>query len=124
MNGADWRFDELSTEAVADKIDDFLEFVAISLEREETVWIGEDFSRRAMFGDSSLWEMLYELPLPEEMRHEMGAWLGRAKCYLDWDDWPNGPDIKRHRLMQAKNVKTRMLHGCITVSGGEFLLHV
>ena len=116
VNGADWRFDELSTEEIANKIDDFFEFVAISLEREETVWIGEDFQRRAMFGDSSLWEMLYELPFPEEMRHEMGAWLGRTNCYLDWDHWPYGADIIEVSVdagENCENADVAWVHHCV-----------
>ena len=116
VNGADWRFDELAIEEVVKKIDDFLQFVAISVEREETVWIGNDFQSRTMLGDLSLWNTLYELPLPREMCDEMIAWLGRPKYYRDSDDRPNEADIEEVSVdagEKCQNADVAWVHHCV-----------
>ena len=77
-------------------IDEFLELVQVSIERNEKVWIGSDFQSRPMFDELDLWTFLSAEHLgeyPGEIVQELSAWLGRAPYYIDQDSWPEGfPD--------------------------------
>lgn len=57
VNGAEWHFDEMSAGEVEDLIDRALEFVKVSVDRGEKVWIGDDFQTRPMSGERSIWDL-------------------------------------------------------------------
>lgn len=119
VNGADWRFDGMSNEEVENRIDDFLGFVEVSREREETVEIGEDFQYRNMLGELTLWEMFGEcsdLSVSVEIQQEMAAWLGRTGCYLDRDNWPDGVDAIEIEIgddAACENADVAWVHHCV-----------
>lgn len=93
VNGAEWDFNGLAPAQAEALIDRALEFIAISNEREEEVAVGDDFQTRPMYGGSSLWDLFAPastLPLSRELSQELAAWLSKAPCYADAEQWPNG----------------------------------
>lgn len=95
VNGADWVFDGATGAEVNAWIDQVLDFVKTSLDREEPVLIGGDFQSRTMLDAFSLWEIATGqagIQLTGEIVQELYAWLGRATVYSDSPDWPAGWD--------------------------------
>lgn len=92
IDGADWDFNGVAPADVAAHIDAVLDFVQVSNDRGETIWIGEDFQDRPMQGDDGLWQLAANQSFSGEMRQELAAWLGRTSFYLDTEEWPNGFD--------------------------------
>ncbi|MDZ5452322.1 hypothetical protein [Labrys sp. ZIDIC5] len=95
VNGADWDFNELTVGEAEELIDCALEFIEASSERGEEVAIGDDFQTRPMHGASTLWDLFSQtspLPIRRELSQELAAWLNRAPCYADTEQWPNGFD--------------------------------
>lgn len=92
VDGAEWDFNGWSLADVIEAIDRLVGRVSTARDRNEIVWIGDDFQTRLMFGDCDLWSLFSpeaELQLPPELGHELAAWLGRARCYLDEEPWPD-----------------------------------
>lgn len=93
VNGADWFFDGMPIADVEELIEKFLSFVDISVERGETVEIGDNFQTRPMRDAQTLWDLFAEntdQSLSGELRQEMAAWLGSVALYADAADWPDG----------------------------------
>lgn len=93
VDGSEWQFDGWTEEKVAQSIDAFLALIDISRQREELVWIGDDFESRPMLGANDLWTIASRggvLNLAPEIIQELAAWLGRAPRYLDQRPWPHG----------------------------------
>lgn len=109
----------MSNEEVENKIDDFLGFVEVSREREETIEIGDDFQSRNMLGAFTLWEMFgdrSDLSVSVEIQQEMAAWLGRTGRYLDRDDWPDGADVIEIEIgddAECENADVAWVHHCV-----------
>ena len=93
IDGNDWRFDVASDRnEVARGVDELLEFVQVSKERDETIWIGDQFQSRPVFGALDFWSAFGRdgpLALAPEIMQELAAWLGAAPYYLN-DEWPDG----------------------------------
>lgn len=85
----------MDPDSIVQAIESFLDFVAVSSERDEPIMIGDEFQTMLMFDEFSLWELFGEdvaLDLPQELRQELAAWLGRVKFYSDSEVWPEGMD--------------------------------
>lgn len=119
VNGADWRFDDVAGDVVAQALDRFFDFARISKKRGEPIRLGEDFQSRPMRGDLTLWELFAPdagLELPGEIRQELAVWLGPAKYYVDDDDWPDRVDetvIAIGGGTPAENVDVAWTHHCV-----------
>ncbi|MEE7463113.1 hypothetical protein MFUR16E_18615 [Methylobacterium fujisawaense] len=95
VNGADWRFDKATADEIQRTIERFLAFVDEAMELGQIVSIGDEFQTMPMRGELALWDLLgpnADVTMPGELRQEMAAWLGRARLYLDEDEWPAGFD--------------------------------
>jgi hypothetical protein len=92
VDGSEWSFDGWTTDQISSSIEDILGLVDVSRERDETVWISDDFQSRPMRGEMSLWEFVVEDGIAPEIRQELAAWLGAAPDYFDGQDHPSGWD--------------------------------
>lgn len=93
IDGSDWDFTGQSSEEIAKVLDRLLDRLAVAAERREIVWTGDDLQTRHVRGELdfwSLWSPAAGLDLPNELRQEMCAFLGRAPRYLDEKHWPAG----------------------------------
>jgi hypothetical protein len=92
-DGMQWSFNGWHPEEIRDAIDTLLERVRVAYERDEKVWIGDDFQTRHVLGGLDLWSLfspVAPLALPAELGQELAAWLGRAPLYADEPNWPEG----------------------------------
>lgn len=118
VNGADWRFDDVTADVVMQALDRFFEFASVSKERGEAIKLGDDFQSRPMRGVFSLWELFSPdagLDLAGELSQELAAWLGPAQRYLD-DDWPDGVDETEITIAgeeSVDNVDVAWVHHCV-----------
>lgn len=95
VDGSEWRFDGWSSESLSEALDLFLARVDVTKNRNELLWIGDDFQTRPMIGTLSLWEIFTEqsgVNVSFEIQQELAAWLGRAPRYADEKVWPQGFD--------------------------------
>lgn len=119
VNGANWQFDDASSDAVAQALDRFCEFARVSNERGETFMLGDDFHFRPMRGQLTLWDLFSaeaRLGLSGELRQELAIWLGPAQYYVDDEDWPDGADetvVSIGVEPAAENVDVAWAHHCI-----------
>jgi hypothetical protein len=118
VNGADWEFSDLDASQIAQLIDRALEFVDISITRAEEIFIGDDFQSRPMHGQLSIWDLFSPhspLQLPRELWQELTGWLGRARCYVDLDQWPEGFDdalVSINGAAAVENFDVAWAHCC------------
>ena len=67
IDSSEWSFDNWSREQMSSALDKLLERVAISRDRNETVWIGDDLQTRGVANGRDLWSLFdpsFELALP------------------------------------------------------------
>lgn len=118
VNGADWRFDGVTGDVVAQALEKFFDFARMSKLRGEAVELGADFQCRPMRGVLTLWELFApdtDLGLAGELRQELAAWLGPAQCYLD-SDWPEDADqtlISINGEEAQENIDVSWVHHCV-----------
>lgn len=118
VNGADWRFDDVTGDVVTQALESFFDFSSISKERGEAIKLGDDFQSRPMRGALTLWELFAPdvgLGLAGELRQELAVWLGPAQYYVA-DDWPEGVDqtmIAIRGDMPAENIDVSWAHHCV-----------
>lgn len=118
VNSADWRFDGVSVEGTEKILEDFLEFVATSRDRNEVVEIGDDFQVCLMRGQQSLWDMFdgSATGLSGELRQEIAAWLGSAQYYADTQIWPQGAEHTEVSIGEegrVENPDVAWAHHCV-----------
>lgn len=92
VDSSEWHFDGWTEAQVVEAIERILGRVQIALERGETIWIGDSLQTRSVLEDLDLWSLSAPdapVRLPPEVFHELAAWLGSARRYLD-DEWPCG----------------------------------
>ncbi|AZE13289.1 hypothetical protein [Pseudomonas chlororaphis] len=90
VDGSEWKFDGWSSQQISSAMEKILNRVHIALERNESVWVGEELQIQKVFGDFDLWGLMSsESPviIDPEIWEELAAWLGRGCCYLD-EEWP------------------------------------
>ncbi|AJX14930.1 hypothetical protein [Burkholderia ubonensis] len=95
VDSADWNFNGRTSMQVQAVVECFLDQVAKAAEQRQPVWIGEGLQTRAVWGEKDLWSLRdpeSEVQLDAEVWQELAAHLGRAKYYLDEQDWPEGMD--------------------------------
>lgn len=95
VNAAEWVFDGWPAADVIAALDKFLIRVEIARERDEKLWIGDDFQKRPILGERDLWSLRNPdspLQLPQDMWMSLTAWLLSAPFYADDDEWPEGID--------------------------------
>lgn len=99
VDGSEWRFDGWSSHQISTAMEQILNRIHVALERNETVWVGEELQIQKVFGDFDLWGLMStESPvtIDPEIWEELAAWLGRGRCYLD-EEWP----IDMHEAVTA-----------------------
>ncbi|MDR3479745.1 MAG: hypothetical protein P4L91_03435 [Burkholderiaceae bacterium] len=92
VNGAEWRFDGWSRTDIINSIEKVLDRIMVARERNEKIWIGDDFQTRPMLDVQDLWGLFFSedsILLPRELGHEVAAWLARAPRYAD-ENLPEG----------------------------------
>ena len=93
VDAAEWQFHGWTALDVQRAIESFLERVLTARERDEAVWVGDDFQTRCVLMERDLWSLRSSdspLQLPEEIWQELVAWLGMAQRYADQPEWPEG----------------------------------
>ena len=93
VDGSEWCFDGWSHEEIRNAIDNFLERISIARDRNEVIWIGDNFQTRSVLGDQDLWSLFSPdcpVQLSIDICQELSAWLGMAPLYLDDPSWPDG----------------------------------
>ena len=86
VDAAEWHFHGWTALDVQRAIESFLERVLTARERDEAVWVGDDFQTRCVLMQRDLWSLRSPdspLQLPEEIWQELVAWLGLAQRYAD-----------------------------------------
>lgn len=94
IDGSEWKFDGWSSHEISYALEGILDRVHVALERNQTVWIGEELQAQRVFGEFDLWGLKSDespIALEPEIWEELAAWLGRGACYLD-EEWPLGMD--------------------------------
>jgi hypothetical protein len=92
IDGSDWNFNGIGPADTVRHIEQILEFVRVCEARDETVWIGDDFQTRPMYGTDGLWQLAGNAPFNGDLVQELAAWLGRANYYTESGQWPQGAD--------------------------------
>lgn len=93
VDAGDWVLDGRDRQSFETAIEALLERVAVSAQRGERIWIGDDLQTRPLLDDRTLWQLSdsdCELGLAPEVWQEIAAWLGSAPRYLDEEVWPEG----------------------------------
>jgi hypothetical protein len=95
VDSSEWVFDGWSIDQIHLALEDILQFVDQSDQREEKIWIGDDLQSRPVLGQMDLWSVVTgdgPLSHASELAQELAAWLGRAPIYLDEESWPDDID--------------------------------
>ncbi|MGN2245640.1 hypothetical protein ACFWZ3_02995 [Frateuria sp. GZRR35] len=92
VDGSEWEVNRFaSPTAFVEALDALVGRVNVALDRDEVVWIGDELQSKVILDGCDLWSLREAgLNLPGELLQELGVWLGRARYYLDEDEWPAG----------------------------------
>ena len=86
INSNEWNFDNWTAEDILGALEAVLERVAVAKERNEKVWIGDDFQTKSMLGGKDLWSFLGNEELAnisQDVKNELAAWMSTVSYYAD-----------------------------------------
>jgi hypothetical protein len=86
LNSEEWNFEKWDSDDILNILESVLERVAVSKQRGEKIWIGDDFQSKSMLNGEDLWSFLGNEKvsnISQEVKNELAAWLGTANYYAD-----------------------------------------
>lgn len=93
VDASQWCFDGWRGEDIVATLDAFFVRIYAANDRNEQVWAGDDLQSKPVLGENDLWSLFSPdapVSLPQELRQELSAVMGRIAYYTDEEDWPDG----------------------------------